>query len=237
MKNLTKPLLIPLFIGLFGNAADTINPSILKPKANKNNVIQNIFTYDMLGVNIKYLEQFTGIAKKIYDYDGKKIREYQVNNCILSAYVSNNVVRSLELNLSDQCTFNINNISSVFGNMFAHELTFGKIFNKIGEDSVIFATDCFGTCGNLAEPLNYIYYESPRSDNNLQMKFTGYGSEEFDGDINNILDYSNAKEGTDYFIGNKFYFNPQYNKYIHEEFKNIYIDKIHIGYDIFSTTL
>ena len=47
------------------------------------------------------LKAFT-YSNIIYDYDGKKIREYQVNNCILSAYVSNNVVRSLELNLSDQ---------------------------------------------------------------------------------------------------------------------------------------
>ncbi|MDA3046193.1 hypothetical protein OFO10_03395 [Campylobacter sp. VBCF_06 NA8] len=208
-----------------------MNSQAQNNKMSKDEILAKIFTRDIIGSTVAYLEQFTGIPKQVSDYNNKSRREYHIENCIITVYSDQNNIRSLELEVSDECTFDISKMIYFDSKYYAHQLTYDKIYDVLGEYSVKFTSDCLYGCGNAAVPLSYLEYTGPHADNWIEARFST--NSEFDGS-SCWANYMEEREGVDYLINYEFSKDKKYDKIAYECFKGNKIDTIRIGYDIFN---
>jgi hypothetical protein len=134
-----------------------------------------IFKRDMLGADLAYLQQFTGVARNT---EGNR-KIYKVEGCEVTATVQDGKVVALRTNVSSSCTFNLNEFWSGGGAQFPvlATLTFGQ-FDKLVEGS--FFTDCLEGCGNAADPIVYEYWKGPHANDWIDILLeVGYPSEEY----------------------------------------------------------
>jgi len=132
-------------------AAPTTGPSAKLAK---------IFTADMLGANLAYLETVTGPA---FRTDGDE-RTYKVDGCTVVVGASQGKIDNLGVEgLSPSCNFNI---AQYFAGGYDHPVpplpTFGDIKVGLGGD---YAADCYRSCGNAADPVVSLSYEGSHADN------------------------------------------------------------------------
>ena len=119
-----------------------------------------IFTADMLGANVAYLETLAGPAFKT---DGDE-RTYKVDGCTVIVGASAGKIDNLGIEgVSPQCDFDI---AQYFAGGYDHPVpalpTFGDIKLGLGGD---YAADCYRMCGNAADPVITLSYEGSHADN------------------------------------------------------------------------
>jgi hypothetical protein len=130
--------------------------------------LTQVFDPEMINADIAYFEHITGPARNTYD--NKKI--YKVDGCEVTAHILKGTIRSLRMEVSPQCTFDLNNFFPNSSSKLPppHKMTFGNFFSSLsGDDKEIdissdhttwpakFYVDCLGSCGNAADPFVYAY--------------------------------------------------------------------------------
>jgi hypothetical protein len=94
MKKLSVAVIVTLMFSIIDSGLAVANPSKL----------DQVFDGEMLGVDVPYFEQLTGLAK--HTYANSKI--YKVDGCEVTANTDANTIRSLRIDLSAKCTFDLN---------------------------------------------------------------------------------------------------------------------------------
>ncbi|HEX4196404.1 MAG TPA: hypothetical protein VHZ26_03095 [Caulobacteraceae bacterium] len=122
--------------------------------------LAQIFTADMLGANLAYLETITGPAFKTEGDD----RIYKLDGCTVVVGATRGKIDNLGIiDVSPRCSFNI---AQYFAGGYDHPVpsfpTFGDIKQGLGGD---YAADCLRLCGNAADPVVSLSYEGSHADN------------------------------------------------------------------------
>ncbi len=201
------------------------------PAMAKSNKLDRIFVPDMLSADRAYLEQVTGLAWKSY----KDTKTYKVDGCLVTATYDEGSVRSLRLELSPKCTFDLNKFLKK-NNPYNHyakypplyQTTFGQLESLTADSQ--FMTDCLRECGNIADPSVYEYFGFSHVDNFLDIMV------EVTPETDASFKWEKAMkkaEGEDWVLETKF--NCQLTKYdaiAHSTFKKIRITAITVGHNI-----
>ncbi len=122
--------------------------------------LAKIFTPDILGANVAYLETLTGPA---FSTDGPE-RTYKVDGCKLVVGVEKGKIANIGVDgVSAHCSFPI---MQYFAEGYDHPApplpTFGDIKNVFGGH---FSADCLMLCGNAAAPVVTLTYSGSHADN------------------------------------------------------------------------
>ncbi|MDR2367850.1 MAG: hypothetical protein LBF58_07050 [Deltaproteobacteria bacterium] len=141
-----------LFVAFYLSAI----PNLLAQNANDTpfrDKMSLVFSPDMIGATIAYLEYHVGPAKRKTNFqvngEPEVLREYQIGPC--KVFVSGNEdIKHLELrNINEDCTFNILPFLGEQGEKDAHETTFG--FLAENANSYRFTTECMKWCGSASD--------------------------------------------------------------------------------------
>lgn len=124
------------------------------------------FNPDMLGVDMVYFEQITGVARNTYG----DVKIYKIDNCHVTVRFKDGSINSLRMEVSPKCTFNLNDFFPIFSGGFTvpHNLTFGR-FNTVTGSIGQYYADCLESCGNAVDPTVYHYWFGGRANGYLQM--------------------------------------------------------------------
>jgi len=122
--------------------------------------LAQIFTPDILGANLAFLETLTGPA---FQTDGDE-NTYKVDGCeVIVGQTKGRIDNIGVIGVSPHCSFNI---AQYFAEGYDHPVqslpTFGDIETGLGGD---YAADCYMSCGNAAEPVVSLSYEGSHADN------------------------------------------------------------------------
>jgi hypothetical protein len=105
-----------------------------------------LFTHDMIGVTIAYVETQLGPAKRVSDYtneDGDYKREYQVGPCTVNIEGKESI-SSIELvGITEECSFDITQLLLEDGYKEAYKTTFGFLANN---NPFEFYSGCINIC-------------------------------------------------------------------------------------------
>lgn len=187
-----------------------------------NTKLSEIFAPDMLGSDLAYLEQITGVAKNTYAET--RTKKYKVEGCMVEVqYSLDKTITALGLDLSPQCSFDAAPFLGQSTTLPANQLTFGQLI-----DGQYYA-DCLSLCGNAYEPSIYKHYEGAHVDNFLEILVSSVSAQ-------GQYEWTQAmvqKEGEDWVNDGKFNCSPQkYNEIAEQFLKQDKIQKITIGYDL-----
>ena len=138
------------------SAAASAAPPAAAPSAR----LARIFTPDMLGANVSYLETITGPAFKSED----GVSTYKVDGCTVIVGDEGGKIENLGIDgYGGACSFNI---AQYFAGGYDHPVpslpTYGDIKTGLGGD---YAADCYRSCGNAADPVVSLSYEGSHADN------------------------------------------------------------------------
>jgi hypothetical protein len=159
--------------------------------------LAKIFTPDVLGSNVAYLETITGPA---FRTDGPELR-YKVDGCNLVVDAAAGKIDNIGIeNYGPACSFPI---AQYFAGGYDHPVpplpTFGDIQGGLGGD---YTADCLANCGNAADPVVSLTYQGSHADN-----FNGlYAAVSVDKDGPALSAYTDwgaqmtAKHGADYVV-------------------------------------
>lgn len=189
--------------------------------------LDEIFTSDMLGSTVGYLEKFTGVPKVIND----DVNEYRIGPCSILAYKANGHINSLQLlEVSKQCTFDLGKMMGPDGT-YVHQLTYGKVAHIFGKGH--FTANCLGICGNAYDPSIYMTISGGYIVNYKDIQLETLLSD--DEALKASIDWENhmvEQEGNDYVSSLEFNKTDKYDDVAFEYFKNVPITSIRIGYHI-----
>jgi hypothetical protein len=140
--------------GAAGNAATNSAAAPANPK------LAQIFTPDILGANVAWLETITGPA---FSSEGAE-RTYKVGDCQVIVGVARARIANIGIsNYGPACNFPI---AQYFATGYDHPLpslpTFGDIKAGLGG---AYAADCLRLCGNAADPVVSLSYQGSHADN------------------------------------------------------------------------
>ena len=198
--------------------AVTANPSKL----------DQVFDGEMLGVDVPYFEQLTGLAK--HTYANRKI--YKVDGCEVTANTDANIIQSLRIDLSAKCTFDLNKFLNASSGKFPapHLMTFGQFEALYGSGH--FMADCLTDCGNAADPVVYEHWNGSHANGNTEVmiEVVQVGDDAIDAAIK-WINTMKKTESEDWIVEAKFNC-LRYDAFAHKFFKNVKITAITIGKDI-----
>jgi hypothetical protein len=122
--------------------------------------LTKIFTPDILGANVAYLETITGPAFRTEGSD----RTYKVGDCQVIVGVTKGKIANIGIDgVSPRCSFPI---AQYFAEGYDHPApplpTFGDIKEGLGGH---YSVTCLTLCGNAAAPLVWLSYEGSHADN------------------------------------------------------------------------
>jgi len=129
-------------------------PGMLEPK------LARIFTPDILGANVAYLETITGPAFKTQGAE----RTYKVGACEVIVGADKGKIANIGIEgVSAACNFNV---AQYFAEGYDQPVprlpTFGDIQTGLGGD---YSADCLRLCGNAADPVVTLTYQGSHADN------------------------------------------------------------------------
>ena len=192
--------------------------------------LAQVFDPEMINADVAYFERVTGPARNTYG----DTKIYKVGGCEVTATVAAGSVRSVRIDLSPKCTFNINKFLPNFSGKFppTHTLTFGKFDSLTGGNGQFYA-DCLAQCGNAADPVIYVHWYGSRADLVLEVMLEVV---QVSGPALSAADTWQAAMGKaedeDWIIDAKFNCTRKYDAIAHQAFRDVTITAITIGYDI-----
>lgn len=195
--------------------------------------LDDIFTSDMLGAQVAYLETLTGVAWQMDAAD----RTYKVAGCVVTARTDKGAVKSLKLALTSRCTFDPNKMLSGWKLPSANKITFGSFGTMTGSQGRFYA-DCLGTtCGNSYVPAVYYHYEGGHAENWVQVNLEVGLLDDAPIDASSTWeDAMEKKFGLDYVQSGKFNCDASLNAVAVQAFAPVKITAIEIGSDLTTPT-
>jgi hypothetical protein len=212
--------------------------------------IRRIFTVEMIGAEIPYLESIVGPAMKVengeiphdlYAEDNPgspsdiHTRIYKVSGCSVAVIAQGTRVVSMGITISQRCQFDLNLFFPGSNFPRLSELTFGK-FDQIVRDGV-FTADCLGMCGNGF--LEYVYenWVSPHVYDFRQVSLLG--NINLDDNVGMAAEKWRKEivkgSGEDYVINGTFNCDKQYDRAAHAAFRNVRVGEIWVGGSVISS--
>lgn len=218
MKKLSVAVIVTLIFLTIDSGLAVANPSKL----------DQVFDGEMLGVDVPYFEQVTGLAK--HTYANSKV--YKVEGCEVTANTDANTIRSLRIDLSAKCTFDLNKFLNVSSGKFPapHLMTFGQFEALYGSGH--FMADCLSFCGNAADPVVYEHWDGSSANGYTEVMLEVVQNGDGLDAANKWRDTMEKTESKDWTESGKFNCHKKYDIFAHELFKNIKITAITIGKDI-----
>lgn len=200
-------------------------------------LLQKIFTRDMLEAKIEYLEQFTGIAIDEVELEAvnKTMKRYKLGKeeCYVEATIKNGKILSLGLVPDEKCTVDLFNMAEGIGHISANKLTIGYLFDKFGENNIIYESNA--GCGVMQSPkfiFDAIYTAVPHPRKKIGFKAIMDDT----GGAEKLLKCSNMTFGKDFYPGiMAMMFKQKYNKIINQKLKNKRPFRIEMGYGLFDS--
>lgn len=212
-----KPL--KAVIAISALLASSFAPSFASVKSSK---IEQVFSYDTIGLDVAYLESIIGLARKTDTY--YKTKDYLVDGCHLKVGYNDLTVESLTVDLTDQCRFNLRDIISYNEVIPSDQLVFGM------QGPVTYYADCLMACGNAYEPSVYELYQGPRAENFREL-LLGSVSDSYEA-RSQWRDKMIAKEGEDWVLEGLYNCDTKYNSIAENALKGEKVDQVTIGYNL-----
>jgi hypothetical protein len=191
--------------------------------------LAKIFTPDILGANVAYLEAnvtgpafSTSGADRIYKVDGCKVIVGAVNGRIVNVGIEG---------MSGRCSFPI---AQYFASGYDHPVppypTFGDIKQGFGGS---FDADCLALCGNAADPVVSLSYQGSHADN-FDNLYAAISIGE-DPALDAYMDWSGklgAKYGQSYLVDGKYRTGDSMDGVAARDFANIHPDTVRVGQEL-----
>lgn len=207
--------------------SELIQISLVNQESDK---LAKIFDPEMLGIDLAYFERLTGPAKKTIG----NTKLYRIDNCNVTANVVNGSIKSLRLDLSEDCTFDLNKFLYHYSGRFPplHRMTFGD-FSTITGGGDFFA-DCLIGCPNTADPIVYEYWQGSHADLDylevlLEISLSDDSTIEAAGKWRVKM---RQEEGEEWIENRNFNCQNKYNSAALEAFGNVTVSGITLGYNI-----
>jgi hypothetical protein len=205
-------------------AANTIVP----PPAPSGKLAQ-IFTTDILGANVAYLETITGPAFSTNGSD----RLYKFGGCeVIVGASSDGKIDNIGIQgYSPQCSFPI---AQYFAGGYPYPVpnnpTFGDIKRGFGGT---YGADCLTSCGNAANPVVYLSYQGSHADNYNDL--VAEVEVAADPVVTAYTDWGNkliAKYGQDYVVNGQFNTGDNLDSVATADFAPIHPTTIRVGQNL-----
>ena len=193
--------------------------------------LNKIFTADMLKADRAYLEQFTGPARNTYESAAGTRRVYKLGECEVGAYFDENVVLALRLDLTPQCSFDLNRFVRPREGRFppANAMKFGD-FDTAMNGGGQYHADCLFLCGNAAESVVFQDWTGVQADNWLVVRLEVPLREDPAIDAGFAWREAMAGEDEDWRIDARFNCTDRYDARAHDAFRNVQVSAITVGY-------
>ncbi|WP_018121875.1 hypothetical protein [Wohlfahrtiimonas chitiniclastica] len=214
MKKLLK--MTSVMLAMYGAA--------VAPAVAAGSKIADVFSYDMIGVDIAYLENLIGPARKTDQHTQTKT--YLVDHCPLDVQTRDGAVDTLSVTIGGKCQFVLNDILPSYEKIPTRDVVFGL------SGPVTYYADCFGiNCGNAYDPSVYELYEGSHAENWRELLLSSVNaSYEAVSRWSNIME---ANEGVDWMMDNRFNCTPnKYRDVAEQSLKGQPVDRIMIGYNL-----
>jgi hypothetical protein len=194
--------------------------------------LSRIFDPEMLNAQIAYLETITGPAMHVYKGPGGiEIRDYRVDGCRVEAYTKGAEAIGYSLVLNENCNFDL---GKFIGPPYSstRNLTIGSfVHNGFGAEMRAQSL-CIYLCGNAADPTIDFTFEGPHALNFVKVVLTVELSD--DPSLDAVERWRNAmrqREGEDYIIDTRFNCTPKYDRIAVQDFADVAVRKVSIGYN------
>ncbi len=202
-----------------------VNTLAVDAYAAKSPKLAQIFTPDILGANVAYLETITGPAFSTLGTD----RIYKVDGCEVIVGDAKGRIANIGIKgMSAHCSFPI---AQYFASGYDHPVpnypTFGDIKQGFGGG---FDADCLTLCGNAADPVVTLSYQGSHADN-----FTNLYAAVSIGDGPELGAYEDwaaklgAKYGRDYLVNGKYHTGDSMDDVAAKDFTGVHPDVIRVG--------
>lgn len=192
--------------------------------------LAEVFDPEMINADLPYFEQVTGPARNTYG----DTKYYKVGDCVVQVKLAEGTIRSLSMQLSPKCTFDVNRFLPSHAGKFppSHALTFGA-FDTLTSGTGEFYANCLSLCGNAFLPVIYEYWQGARSDNQLEIMLE---AGEFSNHALGAKDTWEAALGRvrdeKWVIDATLICSRKYDESVRRAFRDVTIGVITIGYDI-----
>jgi len=216
---------LPILLGLVGIAAATSAEAAAAKLA-------RVFRFEMLHAQVAYLETIVGPPMHVQNPDDEGIaaRDYRVDGCEVTAYVSGNEVLSYSLRLTPKCNFSLGDF---LGNGYPSTdgLTVAKFAGGAFGANLRAQSSCAYLCGNAADPEVDFTWEGPHAANFLIVVLTisladGRAAEAA-GKWTTVM---RQNEGDDYVTETRFNCSDKYDAVAIEAFAKVRVTTITVGY-------
>lgn len=208
--------------------APPVNAIAVADDAATSRTLARIFTPDILGANVAYLETITGPAFRTEGSD----RIYKVGDCEVVVGAAKGKIANVGIDdVGPRCAFPI---AQYFAGGYDHPVpalpTFGDIQQGLGGH---YSADCLSLCGNAADPVVSLSYEGSHADN-----FNGlYAAIPITGGpaLDAYLDWGaklTAKYGQDYVVNGKYKTGDALDDVAAKDFAPIRPTVIRVGQDL-----
>jgi hypothetical protein len=208
--------------------APPVNAIAAADYAARSSTLARIFTPDILGANVAYLETITGPAFRTEGSD----RIYKVGECEVIVGAAKGKIANIGIDgMGPHCAFPI---AQYFAEGYDHPApplpTFGDIKQGLGGR---YSADCLALCGNAAAPVVSLSYSGSHADN-----FNGlYAATPITGGLalNAYEDWAaklTAKYGQDYVVSGKYKTGDGLDEIAARDFAPIYPTVVRVGQDL-----
>lgn len=207
---------------LFKIATITLLASSMSLAFGQGKKIEQVFSYDMIGADLPYLESFIGIAKRTDTHF--KTKHYLVDGCELAVGYEGNSITTMAVSTGGKCNFTIDDIP-----MGSPINTNQVVFGMTGP--VDYYADCLYLCGNAYEPSIYEHYQGPRVEGFREVLL---GSSIVPYEVSRQwVDTMIAKEGESWVMDGNYNCDPRkYHDVAEQALKGQKVDWIMIGYNL-----
>ena len=187
-----------------------------------------LMTAEMIGVQIGYIENIVGPAKRVLD----KNRQYDVDGCVVNIMESktDKSVASIELrDINNKCDFDT---ARILLDKNATKLNFEDVISN--QTRWLPYLSCFNLCGNAVEPSYGAVIESPRARQSMNYSVTVNYNDSSNSAVDKFRHYLKTDfPEIEYWVGgypDKSISIKVYSERWYEAFKNVKISSIKFGY-------
>lgn len=182
--------------------------------------ISDVFSYDMIGNDISYLESLIGPARKTDETF--KTKTYIVDSCELQVGYDGLNITTLSVETGGKCNFILKDVISFQENVPTNKLAFGL------SSPADYYSDCLTGCGNAYDPAIYELYTGSHAENWREILISSINASS-----GQWQDKMMAEQGEEWVMENRFNCDPQkYNNIAAKSMQGQRAEKIMIGYGL-----
>ncbi len=193
----------------------------------KETALSNVFTADMLNVEVPYFEKTVGPAKRVTKLAANKtVRTYVVEGCAVKAHVDGTSIYAFAMDLTPSCNVNLKPFFPDFAS--TKNLTLGKFVRAEGDGT--FHATCLTTCGRNDDPMASYHWQGGRATNNLEVELLfPLKDGNSDGSAAQLAKAITDKDGPTVVSTAAFNCDPKYNAAALDAYKDAMVSEIVVG--------